>query len=177
MAVAELVAIGKKFKNVVKAIGIQKEEIDGILSGGGSAAKKKSALDKLVAASKKLKKLMADTQITAEERGRKIAELEADIEVDNILLATETDFQERIRVRRRLTRRQASLGTLKASDVFHFDQLIDDDGNSFAELLEEADRDIQSRQNLQRVLKGVEVSLRVGVFGAALTAKMAAAAA
>ena len=173
---ADLAAIGKEFKDVVKAIGIQKEEIDGILSGGGPAAKKKAALDKLAAASKKLKKLMASTQVTAEERKRKLAELEADIEVDNILLATETDFQERIRVRRRLTRRESSVGTLKAAGVFRFDQLIDEDGNSFAELLEEADRDIQSRQNLQRVLKGIEVALRVGVFGAALTAKMAAAA-
>ena len=36
---------------------------------------------------------------------------------------------------------------------------------------------IRSRQNLQRVLKGIEVVLRVGAFGAALSAKLAAAAA
>ena len=56
---SDLVATRKKFKDVVKAIGIQKEELDGILASGGTAAKKKSALDKLAAASKKLGKLMA----------------------------------------------------------------------------------------------------------------------
>ena len=173
---SDLVATRKKFKDVVKAIGIQKEELDGILASGGTAAKKKSALDKLAAASKKLGKLMAETQVSEAERQRKISELELNIEIDEILLATETDFGERMRVRRRLTRRKASLGTLKAPEVFRFDQLLDADGNELAELLEEADRDIRSRQNLQRVLKGVEVLLRVGVFGAALTAKMATAA-
>ncbi|HKC93748.1 MAG TPA: hypothetical protein VKB81_06975 [Nitrospira sp.] len=50
-------------------------------------------------------------------------------------------------------------------------------GQDFRTLLKEADRDIKARQNLQRVLKGIEVVLSVGAFGAALAAKLAVAAA
>ena len=145
-------ALGKRFKDVVKAVGIQKGELEEIVSSGGSAAKTKSALDKLAAASAKLERLMASA-LPKEERQRKIADLESRIELNDIILATETSFEARMKTRRRLTRLHASLTTLKSDVVFRFNHLLDDDGNELGALFEEADRDIRARQNLQRLRK------------------------
>jgi hypothetical protein len=92
-----------------------------------------------------------------------------------LIKAFESDFEERMRLNRKLSRLSATLGTWEVMDVFHFETLLDPEGQDFKTLLEEADKDIKARQNLQRVLKGVEVVFRVGAFGASLAAKMAAA--
>ena len=55
-----------------------------------------------------------------------------------------------------------------------FGDLLDVDGDNVRQLIEDANRDIEARQNLGRVLKGVEVALRVAGFGAAAAAKVAA---
>lgn len=174
---ADFMALSQKFKDLIKSIGVQKEEIENIIAGGSASSDEKEAiLDKLDAAMKALRNLMAANEISEEERKRRIAALKADIERTELLKDFEADFEKRMRLSRKLTRLHATLGTWQALNVFHFETLLDFEGQDFKTLLEEADKDIKARRNLQRVLKGVEVALRVGAFGAALTAKMAATA-
>jgi hypothetical protein len=166
----------ENFKDLIKSIGVQREEIENIVAGGSvTATKQKSIFDKLNTAMSNLRTLMAQTEIPEQERRRRIAELRSEIETVELLKNFESDFEERMRLSRRLSRLNATLGTWETMDVFHFETLLDPQGQDFKILLEEADRDIKARQNLQRVLKGIEVALRVGAFGAALAAKLAAA--
>jgi len=168
--------LNQNLKELIKSIGVQKEEIESIVAGGsGSAAKQKSILDKLDTAMESLRELMANTEITEQERKRRIAELQSEIDRIELVKNFESDFEERMRLSRKLSRLNATLGTWEAMDVFHFETLLDPEGQDFKTLLEEADKDIKARQNLQRVLKGTEVALRVGAFGAALAAKLAVA--
>lgn len=170
----------QSFLDLIKSIGIQKQEIEGLISGASktSPAKQKAVLDNLDAAMKQVRELMGSTEITADERNRRIAELQSQIEQIELLKSFESDFDERMRLGRELSRLSATLGTWKSMDVFHFETLLDPESQEdFKTLLEEADKDIQARQNLQRVLKGAEVVLRVAAFGAGLAAKLAVAAA
>jgi hypothetical protein len=170
--------LAQNLKDLLKAIGVRKEEITGIVAGGSvTPARQKSILTQLDDSMSSLRELMAKTEITDQERKRRIAELRAEIERIQLLRAFESDFEERMRLNRKLSRLSATAGAWEAMDVFHFETLLDHEGQDFKTLLEEADRDIKARQNLQRVLKGIEVALRVGAFGAALAAKLAAAAA
>jgi hypothetical protein len=176
----DFLALSKAFRDLMETIGIQKEEIEGIVSEGPPTSdqgkkKKESALDKLDSAMENLRKLMSENEITAEERKRRITELDAEIKRIDLLKDFETDFEERMRLNRKLSRLHATLGTWETMDVFHFETLLDPEGQDFRVMLEEADKDIKARRNLQRVLKGAEIALRVGAFGAALAAKMAVA--
>ncbi len=174
---ADFAMLSEELKKLIGAIGVEKEELEGILGGGGDLEKKGKILDALEEASKALADLMAENEITPAEKKRKLAELISEIELTEMSLAVESDFDARMTLKRKLARLKATEGTWKAREAFRFQDLIDQDGNELRELLEEANRDIGSRQNLQRVLKGVEVVLRVGAFGTALAAKMAASAA
>lgn len=166
-----------QFKNLIKSIGSQREVIENIIASGPvSSAKQKAIFEKLDTAMEKLGDLMKEIEIPAQEKKRRMAELEAEIERIEIIRDFETDFEERMRLIRKLSRLNATLGTWEAMDVFHFETILDPEGHDFKTLLEEADRDIKARQNLQRVLKGIEVALSVGAFGAALAAKLAVAA-
>jgi hypothetical protein len=170
--------LAQSLRDLLKSIGVKKEEITSIVAGASvTPAKQKSILTQLDDAMSSLREIMAKTEITEQERKRRIAELRAEIERIELLRAFESDFEERMRLNRQLSRLSATAGTWETIDVFHFDTLLDSEGQDFKTLLEEADRDIKARQNLQRVLKGIEVALRVGAFGAALAAKLAAAAA
>jgi len=167
----------ESFTDLVKSIGVQKQELESIFAGRSvSAARLKAILDQLDSAMKDLQKLMAASEITEPERKRRIAELEAEIERIELFKDFESDFGKRMEFNRRLSRLSATLGTWRAMDVFHFETLLDPEGQDFKTVLEEADKDIKARQHLQRVLKGIEVALRVGCFGAGLAAKLAAAA-
>jgi len=166
----------QEFKDLIKSIGVEKVEIENIVTGGKATIKEKESIFKNIDdAMKKLSKLMADTEVTAEERKRRVTELQSEIDRIMLIKAFESDFEERMRLNRKLSRLSATLATWEAMDVFHFETLLDPEGQDFKTLLEEADKDIKARQNLQRVLKGVEVVFRVGAFGASLAAKMAAA--
>lgn len=169
--------LSQNFKDLIKSIGIEKEELENILEGrSATATKKNSILSKLDTAMKKLRKLMGDSEITEEERKRRISGLQSEIEEIELLKDFEQDFEERMRLNRKLSRLNATLGTWKTMEVFHFETLLDPQGQDFKTLLEEADKDIKARQNLRRVLKGTELALRVGAFGAALAARLATAA-
>ncbi len=166
-----------QFKELIKSIGSQREVIENIIASGPvSPAKQKAIFEKLDTAMEKLGDLMEKTELPAQEKARRVAELKAEIERIEIIRDFESDFEERMRLGRQLSRLNATLGTWEAMDVFHFETLLDHEGQDFKTLLEEADRDIKARQNLQRVLKGIEVALSVGAFGAALSAKLAVAA-
>ena len=86
------------------------------------------------------------------------------------------DFEERMKAERELTRPRSQHGVWISQETFHFEDLVDFEGDEIASLLREADKDVKSRMNLKRVLKGVEVFLRVSVFSGALAAKVAASA-
>lgn len=165
----------QQFKNLITTIGSQRPLLESLVAGGSvSPAKQKAALDTLGTAMTQLRGLMEATTIPDQEKTRRIAELQAEIERIELLKNFESDFDARMLLVRKLSQLNSTLGTWQSMDVFHFETLLDSDGHDFRVLLEEADKDIQSRQNLQRVLKGVEVALSVGAFGAALAAKLAA---
>jgi len=108
----EFVELSQKFKDLIKSIGVQKGEIENIFAdGSASSNKKKSILDKFDTAMKKLRKLMAENVITEEERKRRIAELNAEIGKIELLKHFEADFEERMRLNRKLSRLSATLGT------------------------------------------------------------------
>jgi hypothetical protein len=166
----------QQFKNLITTIGSQRPLLESIVAGGSvSPAKQKASLDTLGTAMTQLRGLMGATQVPDQEKTRRMAELQAQIDQIELLKNFESDFDARMRLVRKLSRLNSTLGTWQSMDVFHFETLLDSDGHDFRVLLEEAEKDIQSRQNLQRVLKGVEVALSVGAFGAALAAKLAAA--
>jgi hypothetical protein len=166
----------KQFKELMGAIGSQKEVIENLIAGRSvSSTKQKAALQALDTAMNNLRTLMRDTALPAQEKQRRIAGLQAEIDRIELLRDFESNFEERMRLVRKLSRLNATLGTWESTDVFHFETLLDPEGQDFKTLLEEADRDIKARQNLQRVLKGIGVALSVGAFGAALAAKLAVA--
>jgi archaellum component FlaC len=168
----------KQFKDLMTAIGEQRQVLQNVVAGGTvSSAKQKAALDALDEAMDELRNLMGKTKIPDQERNRRVAELRAEIDQIELLKDFESNFDQRMSLVRKLSRLNATLGTWQSMNVFRFDTLLDSQGQDFKTLLEEADKDIKSRQNLQRVLKGIEVALGVGAFGAALAAKLAAAAA
>ena len=169
--------LAKKFKDLIKDLGIQKEELEAIVASGETDTKRTQVLVKLEAATKKVRKLLSQNTISKEEQERKIKSLESRIEIQQLMIGTEPDLSVRLKEERELSRLKARLGVWKAQEVFHFEELIDESGEELGELMREAEKDVRSRKNLQRVLKGVEVALRVTAFGAALSAKMAAAAA
>ena len=167
----------KTFKDLITTIGTQKELLEAIVAGGSvSSAKQKGAFDALDGAVVDLQGLMANTKIPDQERKRRMAELQAEIDRIELLRDFEQNFEKRMELFQRQTRLNATLGTWEATIVFRFDTLLNADGHEYKTLLKEADKDIKARQNLQRVLKGIEVALSISAFGAALAAKLAASA-
>lgn len=167
----------QRFKELITTIGEQRQLIQNVVASGAvSPGKQKAALDALDEAMTDLRDLMEATKIPEQERTRRIAELRAEIDRIELHKDFESDFDTRMSLVRKLSRLNATLGTWYSMNVFHFETLLDPQGQDFKTLLEEADKDIKARQNLQRVLKGIEVALSVGAFGAALAAKLAASA-
>ena len=165
--------LAKDFKKIIKALGIKKEEIEDVIESGGKEDTTNKILDKLATLTKKTQKLLKEHQISESERKRKLAELEARIELLELMQGTEPDFEKRMEAERKLTRLVAQRGTMESLDIFHFENLLDPNGDELATLLKEADKDIKARKNLRRVLKGIEIVLRVAAFGASSAAKLA----
>lgn len=165
----------KQFEDLITTIGTQRTLIQDVITGGSiSSAKQKAALNALDDAMEELRDLIKTTEIPDLEKKRRIAELEAEIKRIELHIGIESDFDKRMELIRKQSRLNATLATWEAMDVFHFETLLDFSSHDFKTLLEEADKDIKARQNLQRVLKGIEVALSVSAFGAALAAKLAA---
>jgi hypothetical protein len=168
--------LAKNIKQIVDDVGVTRGEVQQLFGSDGKNAEVKQAMDEVDKLTKALGDAMANP-ITAEEQQRKLEDLDARIKLVEITRATDPDFQDRIEAEHDLTVLNAIKATYVESTVLQFGDLIDEDNHSLKSLLEEAQKDIAARQDLQRVLKGIEVVLRVGAFSGAVAAKLAIAAA
>ena len=169
----EFKKLSEEFKKIVKELGVKKEEIEDVIESGEKKEDTDKILNRLASITKKTQKLLKENQISESEKKRRLAELESRIELLEIIQGTETDFEKRMQAERELTRLVAQRGTMQALDIFHFENLLDPSGDELGVLLKEAEKDIKARSNLRRVLKGVEIVLRVAAFGASAAAKFA----
>lgn len=161
--------------DILQKLSISKEEIETIVVTGDDGNKQNKALDAVALLTDKTKELLKNSAIPDDEKKRKRAALESRIQQLKLLQATEKDFEKRIEAERELTRLVAEVGVFDSQDIFHFEDLIDAEGEKLTVLLREAERDISARKDLRRVLKGVEVVMRVVSFSASLAAKIAVA--
>jgi hypothetical protein len=165
--------IAGEFQNVVTALGVKKQEIQDVIDKGGDDKRVNDALDAVDALFKVLDDKVATTAVTEAERKRKIEQLKSDISVLELIDASDPDFDRRIQAERDLARLNAQLGVYQAQDVLNFGDLLNEDQTTLQAALAQAAKDIQARKNLARVLKGIEIGLRVAAFSGALAGKLA----
>jgi hypothetical protein len=173
---ADYKAAATELKGVVQTLGVTKKELQDIADKGEAGQRAEDKVKAVEAALNVVRDIARKTEITEVERQRKIAQLEADLELLEIINSTSPDMQERLKAQRDISRCAAALGAYKAATVLRVEELLDDNKEELKMILAEAAKDIAARQNLQRVLKGVEVLLRAAVFTAALMSKLAIAA-
>jgi hypothetical protein len=176
MASVNFKDLAGELKGVVEDLGVKKEELQAIADSGGSNQKVKATIDSVMKLLEAIKKRTAETTITPVEQKRKTEELQSRIELLRIIDATSPSFEERMRAEREISRLTSLIGVYQSATALHFDQLLGDDAMDLRVLLEQAGREISARNDLARVLKGVEVALRVGAFAATLASKLAIAA-
>jgi len=169
--------IATDFQKIVSGLGVKKQELQEIADKGGTAKSVNDALDAVDSLFKNLDDEVSTTAVTEEERQRKIEQLKADISVKRLIDATDPDFNNRVQAERDLARLTAQLGVYQAQGVLNFGDLLNEDETTLKEALTQAAKDIQARKNLARVLKGIEVGLRVAGFSAGLASKLAVTAA
>jgi hypothetical protein len=169
-------ALANELKATAGQLGASKQELQNIVDRGGDARRTNELLDGASQLGSKLQGLMANNQVTEQERQRKIAQLESDIELLRMIDSTSPDFDERMRSEREISRLSARLGTYKTKDALKFEDLLDEDGDEVKVVLTAALNDVAARQNLQRALQALEMLVRVAVFGATTAAKLAIAA-
>ena len=169
--------IAAEFQKIVAALGVKKQEIQEVVDKGGDDKRVSDALDAVDKLFKDLDDKITTTAVTEEERKRKIEQLRADISVKQLIDATDPDFDHRVQAERDLARLTAQLGVYQAQAVLNFGDLLNEDETTLKEALAQAAKDIQARQNLARVLKGIEIGLRVAAFGGGLAGKLAVTAA
>ncbi len=170
-------AIASEFQKILAALGVKKQEIQDIVDKGGDDQHVSAALDAVDELFKALGTQLSETPLTPEERQRKIEQLKSDIKVLELIDATDPDFNRRIEAERNLARLNAQLGVYLAQSALRFEDLLGEDQNQLKTVIVQAAKDIQARKNLARVLKGIEVGLRVAAFSAGLAAKLAVTAA
>jgi vacuolar-type H+-ATPase subunit I/STV1 len=168
-------AAANELKGLVQTLGVTKKELQDIATRGEAGQRADEKLKAVETALNTVREIAQKTEITEVERLRKIAQLESDLELLEIINSTSSDAQERLKAQRDISRCAAALGVYKAASVLRVEQLLDDNKEELKAILTEAAKDIQARQNLQRVLKGVEVLLRATAFTAALLSKLAIA--
>ena len=173
MSTQDFKKLAEDFKKIIKDLGIKKEEIEEVIESGARKDTTNKILDKLASITKKTQKLLKEQQIPESERKRKLAELEARIELLELIRGIEPNFEKRMEAERELTRLVAQRGVMESLDIFHFENLLDPTSDELGTLLKEAEKDIKARKNLRRVLKGVEIVMRVAAFGASSAAKIA----
>jgi hypothetical protein len=166
-------ALASDLTSLIGKLGVSKSEIKTVVDSGSNPGAATNAVTVALEAVKKLSEAIAHAEVTPAERDRKIKELQSEVELLRIILATEHDLEARIIAQREIGRLSARLGVYMSQNALRFDDLIDHDKNEIGLFLEEARRDVAARENLRRVLKGVEVALRIGAFSATLAAKLA----
>jgi hypothetical protein len=169
--------IAAEFQKIVTALGVKKQEIQEVLDKGGDDKRVSDALDAVDNLFKDIDDKITTTAVTEEERKRKITQLKSDISVLRLIDATDPDFDRRIQAERDLARLTAQLGVYEAQTVLNFGDLLNEDETTLKAALAQAAKDIQARKNLARVLKGIEIGLRVAAFSGGLAGKLGVTAA
>jgi hypothetical protein len=172
---ADYQAIADELKDLVNRLGKKKAEIQQLFDRGGDSPVVQAAIEDANTLVARLKDRAAQTPITEQERQRKMAGLQARIDELTIIDASSPDFDRRMDAEREMSRLTAELGVFESQKVMQFDQLLGEDDMRIATLLRQAQMEIAARQDLARVLKGVEVALRAGSFVATLASKLAIA--
>jgi hypothetical protein len=162
-------------KGIVDGLGIQRGDIQQLFGTDGQNPKVQAAMDEVDKLTKALQNAVT-TEITEEERQRKLADLEAKIGLARITQATDPDVNDRIEAEHDLTVLLAVKATYLQANILRIGDLIDQDNHSLKSLLAQAQTEIGARQNLSRVLKGIQIVLQVGAFAGAVAAKLAIAA-
>jgi len=168
--------LASDLQGIITQLGTQRAVLQQASSQAGPSPTSDAALSAISALVDKLKQTLSSSPLTDEERKRKIATLQSQIDLLKLIDATDPDFQHRMLTEREIARLTARLGVYQSKDALHFDDLLDDNGNVLETVVTEAAKDVAARQNLARVLSGVEVALRAAAFGATLAAKLAIAA-
>ena len=169
--------VAAEFQKIVAALGVKKQEIQEVIDRGADDKRVSDALDAVDKLFKDLDDKVTTTAVTEEERKRKIEQLKADMSVLQLIDATDPDFDRRIQAERDLARLTAQLGVYQAQAVLKFGDLLNEDATTLKAALVEAAKDIRARKNLARVLKGIEIGLRVAAFSGGLAGKLAVTAA
>jgi ABC-type Na+ transport system ATPase subunit NatA len=168
-------ALASELKDLVSQLGVKKDELQSIAEGGKAGASTQVLIDQTMSLLESLKKQTGQTTITEVEQRRKTEELQSRIGLLQIIDATSGDFDERMRAEREISRLTSLLGVYQSATAMRFDQLLGDDEMELRVLMEQAGREIAARNDLSRVMKGIEVALRAGAFAATLAAKLAIA--
>ena len=172
---ADYKAAATELEGLAKTLGVTKQELQDIVSRGEAGQRADDKVKAVEAALTTVRELVRKTEISEAERQRRISLLQEDLELLETITSTSTDSQERLKAQRDIARCSAALGAYKAARVLCIEQLLDENKDELKAILAEAARDIEARQNLQRVLKGVEALMRVTVFTAALVTELAIA--
>jgi hypothetical protein len=173
---ADYQALAADFQNIMKQLTAQRAAVRRGSEQDGPSAATDAAVAAIIALVDALKQKLASAPLTDEERKRKVAALQSEIDLLKVIDATDPDIQHRLQAERDIARLTARLGVYQSEEALKFDDLLDNDGNVLETLVAEAAKDVAARQNLARVLTGIEVALRAAAFGATLAAKLAIAA-
>jgi chromosome segregation ATPase len=171
---ADYKAAATELEGLAKALGVTKKELQDIASRGEAGQRADDKVKAVEAALTAVREITRRTELSELERQRRISQLEADLDDLQIITSTNPDPEERRRAQRDIARCSATLGAYKAANILRIEQLLDENREELKAILAEAAKDIEARQNLQRVLKGVEALMRVTVFTAALVTELAA---
>jgi chromosome segregation ATPase len=170
---ADFKAAATELEGLAKVLGVTKQELQDIAARGEAGQRADDKVKAVEAALTKVRELARKTELSEVERQRKISELQSELELLETIKSTSPDPQERLKAQRDIARCSAALGAYKAANVLRIEQLLDENREELKAILAEAAKDLEARQNLQRVLKGVEALMRVTVFTAALMTEMA----
>lgn len=176
MVKADFSKLKGDLESVLDALGIGRDELEDLIEDRAKplAAETKKIVTKISNLASKTRKLIESHELSKDERKRQIDHLELQIKVLKLGIPLERDRDRRKAMRLKLTRLLASQGTLKSASVFSFSDLVHpEEEEELRDLLEDADQEIKARHDLARVLKGVELLMRVAVFGAAVASKVA----
>ena len=168
--------LAKEIQGIVEDLGLKKEEVQQVSDRDGENAQVQQALDAVDQLTSALQHAMEDP-MTDQERQDKLADLDSKINLAQVTAATDPDYTERIEAQRELTVLLSAKAGIVESRVLQFGDLIGEDGQALKAILIQAGNEIQARQDLARVLKGIEMVMRVGAFAGAAAAKLASAAA
>src|SRR5712692_11128109 len=116
-------------QGAVKQLGDQRAVVQKIVDQGGTQGQTDAAVGAIVNLVAAVKASLANAPLTDEERKRKMAALQSQIDLLKIIDANDPDFQKRVDSEREIARLTAQLGVYQSQAALQFADLLDDDGN------------------------------------------------